>query len=78
VISAADNIIFCPPPPAQPSRAVVIDFGQSNESILHEHQSDAEWESVVDTVGNEVTIKVLLRKAGIRDLDPRRPQIRLS
>ena len=56
-----DNILFS----QQPSRVVVIDFGQS---ILRENESDSEWESAVETEGNEVLVKLLLHKAGIRYL----------
>jgi serine/threonine protein kinase len=56
-----DNILFS----QQPSRVVVIDFG---ESILREDESDSEWESIVTTEGNERLVKQLLHEAGIRDL----------
>jgi serine/threonine protein kinase len=65
----ADNILFSS---YQPSRVVVIDFGQS---LLREHESDSEWESAVELEGNENLVKQLLHKAGIRDLDPRLPEI---
>jgi serine/threonine protein kinase len=65
----ADNIIFSS---QQPSRVVVIDFGQS---ISREHASDSEWESIVESEGNENMVKHLLHKSRIRDLDPRLPQI---
>ncbi|KAF8344721.1 hypothetical protein F5887DRAFT_1134365 [Amanita rubescens] len=64
-----DNILFS----QQPSRVVVIDFG---ESILRkEDQSDSEWESVVKTEGDEIHVKQLLHKNGIRYFDPSFPKI---
>ena len=63
-----DNILFS----QEPSRVVVIDFGQS---ILREDEPDSEWESAVTTEGNENLVKQLLHKAGTRYLDPCLPQI---
>ncbi|KAF8329011.1 hypothetical protein F5887DRAFT_131445 [Amanita rubescens] len=63
-----DNILFS----QQLSRVVVIDFGQS---ILREDESDSEWEFAVQTERNEVLVKLLLHKAGIRYFDPCLPKI---
>jgi len=59
------NIIFSPPSPSVPTRAVLLDFG---EAIIRRTESSDEWEDIVYSIPDWWTMTRCLMKVGVQGL----------